>query len=149
MCHFWQQLPTTSSKNVLSSIVTPQVCISHLAHSAKQSTAPLEGKNKHFAMRGKKKKKYILQLSTINDLFSNPAFGVNEQPLTKLSAVTQRSLYMLFVASTAFRFSSVLSTILLTTDNLSFYYFAQKQCMLNQIPLTLTPVRKELSNKDR
>lgn len=77
-------------------------------------------------MRGKKK--YILQLSTINDLFSNPAFGVNEQPLTKLSAVTQRSLYMLFVASTAFRFSSVLSTILLTTDNLSTILYKNSAC---------------------
>lgn len=59
----------------------------------------------------------------MNELFSNPAFGVNEQPLTKLSTVTQSSLYMLFVASTAFKFSPVLSTILLTMHNLSFYHF--------------------------
>lgn len=75
----------------------------------------------------------------MNELFSNPAFGVNEQPLTKLSTVTQSSLYMLFVASTAFKFSPVLSAILLTMHNLSFYHFVQKQCLLNQIPLTLTP----------
>lgn len=56
MCDFWQQLPTTCSKYVLFSIGTPQICISNLAHSAKQSTESLEGRNKHSAMR---KKKYI------------------------------------------------------------------------------------------